>query len=393
MSLSSRERLLGAIAGDSVDYVPCSFMLFSAVQWPSMEPYAYVERQLELGIEPYVWIPNRKPNDQVDYAQLPGIAVCYDDSVEIRQWREIRKGVEYPLLCKEYQTPKGNLRVEVKKDTKWPYGDRVPFLDDFICSRVHKPLIERPEDLDALKYLLARPGREEIKAYSEEAAIGKAIADKHGLAVAGGWGVSGDMFAWLCGLTQMMFMGMDNPEMLGGILDIISEWNTQRAEVVLSSGVDLFIHRGWYETIDFWSPDAYRQYLLPILKADVELVHSHGARFGYINTSSNVPLLDCMVEAGVDVLMGVDPDVNEGKDMLAIKEKVGNRMAIWGGVNGDSTMEMGTPGQVEAAVEYAMDKLSPGGRFILSPVDNVRRNDESVMNNVRAFVETWKRLR
>ena len=60
-----------------------------------------------------------------------------------------------------------------------------------------------------------------------------------------------------------------------------------------------------YETTDFFSPALYRRLILPDLKLDVERAHACGAKLAVLSTSSFTPLLDCYVEAGVDVLGAV----------------------------------------------------------------------------------------
>ena len=82
------------------------------------------------------------------------------------------------------------------------------------------------------------------------------------------------------------------------------------------------------------------------------------------------------------MLIGIDPhtyDLVETKN--ALKEKV----CLWGGVNGHLTVEMGTEEETRAEVRNAMRELNPGGGFILSPVDNVRENNNRSRKNVMRF--------
>jgi hypothetical protein len=55
-------------------------------------------------------------------------------------------------------------------------------------------------------------------------------------------------------------------------------------------------------------------------------------------------------------------------------------------------VEEGTEADVRAAVEEAIAELGGTGRFILSPVDNVRADTEQAWRNVQVFIETWKAL-
>jgi uroporphyrinogen decarboxylase len=94
-----------------------------------------------------------------------------------------------------------------------------------------------------------------------------------------------------------------------------------------------------------------------------------GSKFGYLITASCMPLLEMIAEAGVDVLIGVDP---MRWDLETAEQKIGGKVCLWGGVNGHLTVEQGMASEVRAEVARALQILAPGGGFILSPVDNVR---------------------
>jgi len=71
---------------------------------------------------------------------------------------------------------------------------------------------------------------------------------------------------------------------------------------------------------------------------------------------------------------------------------MGGRIGLWGGVSGPLVIEQGTESMVRQAVEDAVATLGPTGRFILSPVDNVREDTPQAWHNVRVFIDTWKML-
>jgi uroporphyrinogen-III decarboxylase len=200
--------------------------------------------------------------------------------------------------------------------------------------------------------------------------------------------VGADLIGWVYGLQKMIYAVYDQPELLQELLDIIFRWNQSRMEVVLNSGIDLYIKRAWYENCDFWSPGSWRKYVFPLLKEDASLAHARGSKFGYMITSNCMPLLDGIVEAGVDVAIGVDP---LKWDLPITKAKLAGKVCIWGGVNGHLTVEQGSQEMVRAEVRTALNVLSPGSGFILSPVDNVRENTELSWQNVNALIDEWKR--
>jgi uroporphyrinogen decarboxylase len=106
-----------------------------------------------------------------------------------------------------------------------------------------------------------------------------------------------------------------------------------------------------------------------------------------------MPLVDMMIEAGVDVLIGIDPAQDRTMDMRALKPKTVGRMCLWGGVCGYLTVECGTSAEITEQVRQSIASLAPGGGFILSPVTNVRADTERAWQNVKTLIETWRTLR
>jgi Uroporphyrinogen decarboxylase (URO-D) len=387
--MTSRQRMLAALNGQEPDHLPCSFMLYNGLKSTCRDYLEFIQKQLDLGLDPYVQIPPRPPVVANDYYNLHGLPVSYHPSVVVRGWKENLPGVDTPILVKEYHTPAGTLRAEVRQTSDWRWGDHVPFLDDYIVPRSRKFLIEQEEDLENLAYLLVEPTPAEIAAFHSSSQPVLDFARAHDLLVAGGWGVGVDLVAWIFGLENMVYALHDQPAFIRHLLDQIAAWNRRRMEVILEAGVDLYIKRAWYENCDFWSPAKYRQFVAPILQADVDLAHAHGAKFGYIISSNCMPLLGDIRDAGVDVILGVDLHC---WDLEVARARTGGKVALWGGVNGHLTVENGSPDQVRAEVRRAAEILAPGGRFILSPVDNVREENEVSRQNVTVLIDEWKRL-
>jgi hypothetical protein len=386
--------MLAALDGGQGDYTPCCFMIFTALQDKAADQYEFLSRQLDMGLDALVQLHSRQPKpswEWYEHRDLLGLPVRYHPDVTVAEGRE-----DLPdgrtLLRKEYRTPVGALGTEIEVSDDWPYGGHVPFLDDFLVPRARKRLIAGPADLDALGYLLQPPNIDDLLVFREEAAREHAFAEEMGLAVTGGWGVGGDMAFWLCGIQEFLLAAVDTPDFAAEVLARIARWNESRMVPMLDAPVDLFVRRAWYESTDFWSPALFERFLLPSLRAEVALAHEAGAKFGYIMTTGSMPLLDLIISAGVDVLIGVDPIQGKGTQMAEMKQRTAGRMALWGGVNGFLTVELGTEEEVRAAVRRATETLGPGG-FILSPVDNVTADTPTARGNVAALIDEWRRLR
>jgi len=390
---SSRERMLAAMGNRASDYLPCSFMIFAALQQRCKDQFEFIERQTEMDLDVKV--------------ELPELPFRFHPEVKIKEWKEIKKEEKFPLLHKQYLTPAGRLSSIVRKTEDWPYGDSVPLFNDYLVPRSKKFLIEKREDLEAIRFLFAEPTSEDIFNFRNKSKKLKEFAQEKGLLVSGGWrsrspekgidrdgGTMGaDALSWLCGTEKSIFLAMDKPEVIRELLQIISDWNMKRMSVYLKEKPDLLIRRAWYEGTELWSPALYHKFMFPVLKKEIDITHQAGARFGYIMTSGVMPLLDDFLELGIDVLIGVDPIMGKGTDLKRLKERLSGKICLWGGVNGFLTIEKGEKEEVEEAVSQAISIFAQGGGFILSPVDNVTEDSEKSWSNVKSMVETWKKYR
>ena len=394
--MTSRERMLAAIGCEKVDHTPCSFMLFYNLYETCRTESEYVERQIEMGLDAFVHVGHLNHSLHL-YGGLHPEATW-------REWVEEKDGATF--FCRRIDTPAGPLTSRLRQREGWPTKDDFPLMKDWIVPRMEEPLVKLEQDIEKVSFLFGPIKDADIRTLREEAAGAAVLAKRHGLLQVGGWkgsvrpglqvdpGVMGcDAMSWLSGYEQVMILAISRPECIEEYARIIHEWNMRQIEVYLDvTEAELIVRRGWYETTEFWTPAGFRRIIAPTLKREADLAHQAGRRFGYIITSAFLPLLDDILDAGVDVLIGLDPSEGKGTHLTAIKERFRKaKRALWGGVSGAITVEMGTEADTEQAVDAALESLGDGGGFILSPVDNVREDTETAWRNTRRFIEAWKK--
>jgi hypothetical protein len=384
--------MIASIQHKETDYVPLSFMIFAALRNTCGDRYEFKEKEMELGLDAAVEFPMAPFKAIDDNHEVPGLPISFDSRVKIREWREDLPNEPNSVLHKAYETPGGILQVSVNK-TEWPYGDHIPFFDDYIITRARKPLIQKKEELKALQYLLVPPTAAEIKEFKQHCNKARDFADKHGLLKVGLRGVGLEAGAWLCGLQELVMLTMDDEEFVAELVEIISEWNMKRMEIFFDQGIDLFVRRAWYEGPELFSPALFQKFVLPYLKKEIEITHQAGSYFGYILTSNQLPIMNQLKDVNLDVIIGVDPIMGKGMDLKSIKVAAGSDIALWGGINGPITMEQKGPVEVEEAVDLALDILGPGGGFIMSPVDNIHDGSKKSWDNIHTLINHWKKVR
>ena len=192
VTLASRERMLRAIRREEVDHVPCAFMSFSAMRGRCQDAYEVTERELEMGLDSWIFVPSTWRNQRPNHPDLRGLPVRLPPEVRTDLWMETPPGESFPVLHKEYHAPAGTLSVLVRKTDDWPHGNFVPLMEDYQIPRAIKPLVTNRADLDVLRTILQPPSPEDVAALHAEMARARAFAAHHGVLIAGGWGVGAD---------------------------------------------------------------------------------------------------------------------------------------------------------------------------------------------------------
>jgi hypothetical protein len=374
-TMSSRERLLAAMALQEPDHVPL-YCLWSHERDPfnRKDCRRRIEATLELGLDDTLWL----------YGPWQ-----IDPAVRVSAWSEPVADRDYHLLHKRYETPKGVLEHVVRSSQYLQSADEISVLGDLNMSHGVKSLVEGPADLPALRFLLTDPDGEQLERFLAQARAYRAFADEHQVLFEGAYVSLGDTAAWLVRPQDLIMAAHDDPAFIEELLEIIWHWHLKQIEMLIDVGVDVILHRGWYEMPDFWGVSAYRRFLKPLLREEAAIVHQAGAKFSYIMTKGIMHLLDDFLEIGMDLLWGVDP-VQGGADLEALSQRVSGRLCVLGGMNGNLTMTEGTVAQIETAVEDAIRILGPGRGFVLSPVDKIEA--WTPWANVEAMINRWRDL-
>jgi hypothetical protein len=384
--MSSKERILMTIGCREPDHVP--LLNRGGIPhryWsnrgrggiPFRDQFERVVETLKLGID--------------DAVELhPPFHISEDVKVRIRKKKTPTEN--YPLLIKEYETPKGILSKVVRQTPDWPHGDDIPLFDDYAVSsaRPVKYMIEGDEDLEALSCLVRHTTEAELRAFGEGAERVRRFAEGHGVPIVCVEDANlGSAAMWLCGFINTLKATFRNQGFLHRLLDIIHGWDMMKVRSLLEVGrADVIVHYGWYDSADFWTKRAYRDFLLPRLREEIELVHKYNAKFAYTMASGAMPLLGTFKEMGVDLLYGIDP-VQGGYDLERAKREIGDRICLWGGVNSHVILTNGSREDVINAVKEAISIMGPNGGFILSSVGTMSY-PQIPIENIETMINAWR---
>jgi len=138
---------------------------------------------------------------------------------------------------------------------------------------------------------------------------------------------------YLRGMQTLLMDYALNPELARQVARMVTDYGTrvlQRAAQmgadVLSTGDD-YAHRH----APLMSPPHFAEFCLPYLQECVDVAHQAGVLFIKHSDGNLRPILDMIVDTGIDCLDPIEPQA--GMDIGEIKEKYGHRIAVAGNVD------------------------------------------------------------
>lgn len=150
-------------------------------------------------------------------------------------------------------------------------------------------------------------------------------------------------------------------ETVEGMLDALGE-NVD----ILIWGDDLGI-----QSQPMMSPKIFRERIKPLMKKQVESIKAKTQAKIALHTCGSVyEFIEDFIDIGIDAL---NPLQATAKNMEAkkIKQKAGNELALWGGIDTHIVLRKGKPKDVKEEVERRISQLGENGGYILSADHNI----------------------
>lgn len=172
-------------------------------------------------------------------------------------------------------------------------------------------------------------------------------------------------------IDKFLLMMYEAPEMVHAILDAHTQRAIEHGKVMIEAGVDAILVNADYgiNTGPWLSPRFFRQFILPYLQRQVRAFQEMGAYVIKHTDGFVLPLLDMLVETGIDGLHGIQPSLGMSLDLL--KNKYGERITFFGAVESD-TLINGNPQDVRLETARCIQQGAPGGGFVLTTSNSVQ---------------------
>lgn len=176
---------------------------------------------------------------------------------------------------------------------------------------------------------------------------------------------------YLAGFEGLMMALVEEPDLVRGLVDLSVQVNVEMAKEVARHGADFVFTGDDYASAErpFMSPRAFREFFEPGLRRVIAGFHEAGLPVIKHTDGQILPLVDMIVDSGIDCLDPIDPIA--GMDIAAFKQKYSARIALKGNVDCAHTLTFGTERQVVDETREVIRKAADGGGLILSSSNSI----------------------
>lgn len=128
------------------------------------------------------------------------------------------------------------------------------------------------------------------------------------------------------------------------------------------------------------SPAMFREFIYPLQSEQFAVFRSGtDAKIFYHTCGDVYSVIEDLIDEGVDILNPVQITAGEMQDVERLKDRFGDRLSFWGGVDTMRVLPGQSEAEVRAEVDRRLDILGRNGGYVLCPVHNVQP-DVSVEN-------------
>ncbi len=168
----------------------------------------------------------------------------------------------------------------------------------------------------------------------------------------------------LMGFEDTLMNFLLEPEAMMGLCNALGDYKLKIFQMIIDNlHPDMICHHDDWGAKDklFMSPQIFREFIKPQYEKIYGYAKEKGVLIMHHADSFCEPLLEDMVDLGIDIWQGVLPQ----NDIVAIQEKLQGRMILMGGIDaGIVDRADATEEEIRQETRRACSEYMPGGNFI-----------------------------
>jgi uroporphyrinogen decarboxylase len=196
--------------------------------------------------------------------------------------------------------------------------------------------------------------------------------------------------AWYLRSMEALMMDMlEGSPLATFVLDQVTAQSVLRARAFARAGVDVLClgdDVGMQSSL-MMKAECYRDWLKPRLARVIAAARAEkpGLLVWYHSDGNVLPVIDDLIEAGVDILNPVQP---ESMDFAEVHARWGDRLSFHGTLGIQSTMPFGTPADVRATVQRNLRIAGARGGLFCAPTHMLE--PEVPWENIEAYLSACR---
>ncbi len=339
--MTSKERLMTALRGGVPDRVPATIHQWQDYHLKTfMAGKSDIEAFLDVGLDAAI-------------TRSPFV------TPETPSWR-VRTTTPGPGRRRhEIETPGGSLSYETEANeyTAW----------------ISEHLIKNDGDVDLFAAYSPRIGLDRESLAREYDAVGDTGILR--MFIIGHQGGCWQDACELYGTEPLIMATFDKPDWVHHFLEVLLE---RKLAFILDNlrgaAVDLVETGGGAASSTVISPAIHETFCLPYDRTLHDALHAAGHRVVYHTCGGMKAIIPHILRNGCDVSETLSPpgiggDIAPG-DRASVKQSLGSRLALIGGLDQNNLLGRGTPGQIAAEVENLFATFGRGGGYVMSASDH-----------------------
>jgi uroporphyrinogen decarboxylase len=199
-----------------------------------------------------------------------------------------------------------------------------------------------------------------------------------------GWAEARDLH----GFEETLVDLIDNPSLIKGIIEKSVDYYSELGRISAEIGADIALSGDDISGVNgmFMSPYHFKEIIYPAMKRLYKNWRKHGLYIMKHSDGNLNPVMELLVDTGIDCLHPIDPLA--GMDLKEIKIKWGDKICIMGNINCAGNLVFGTKQDVIEEVKSCIDIAAPGGGYICSSSNSIPRSVKP--ENYKVMIETIK---
>ncbi len=197
--------------------------------------------------------------------------------------------------------------------------------------------------------------------------------------------------ACLMDINQLILKTFDQPDWVHELLQILLDKKLQFIESMKGAKFDLVETGGGASSSTLISPQIHEEFCLPYDRKIHDALHDLGFKVTYHTCGGTRGIEELIVANGTDASETLAPvSIGGNQEPWEFKEKIGNRLALIGGMDQFNVLTSGTPAEIRSMVHTLFEKVGYEGGYILSCADHFF---DAPVENLRVYAEAARECR